>query len=113
MAGSVNKVILIGNLGRDAITGDAGDDTRRGAALADGEGGKDPCDAGDDKMERTIFVGGVPLAEDGRLINPKTIKTFFRDCGEIESVRLRSLPVENPALPKKASELSTFSRVQA
>ena len=51
----------------------------------------------------TIFVGGVPLAEDGRLINPKTIKIFFRDCGEIESVRLRSLPVENPVLPKKAA----------
>ncbi len=89
--------------GREDVKRDAGDDTRRGAAPADGEGGKDPCDACDDKMERTIFVGGVPLAEDGRLINPKTIKTFFRDCGEIESVRLRSLPVENPALPKKAS----------
>jgi nucleolar protein 12 len=89
--------------GKEDVMRDAGDDTRRGAAPADGEGGKDPCDAGDDKMERTIFVGGVPLAEDGRLINPKTIKTFFRDCGEIESVRLRSLPVENPALPKKAS----------
>ena len=88
---------------REDVTRAAGDDTRRGAAPADGEGGKDPCDAGDDKMERTIFVGGVPLAEDGRLINPKTIKIFFRDCGEIESVRLRSLPVENPALPKKAS----------
>jgi len=57
----------------------------------------------DDKIERTVFVGGVPLAEEGRLINPKTIKAFFRDCGEVESVRLRSLPVENPMLPKKAA----------
>ena len=55
------------------------------------------------KLERTIFVGGVPLAEEGRLINPKTIKSLFRDCGEIESVRLRSLPVDNPVLPKKAA----------
>lgn len=58
---------------------------------------------GENKMERTVFVGGVPLAEDGRLINPKTIKSFFRDCGAVESVRLRSLPVENPVLPKKAA----------
>jgi RNA recognition motif-containing protein len=57
----------------------------------------------DDKNERTVFVGGVPMAEEGRLINPKTIKAFFRDCGEVESVRLRSLPVENPVLPKKAA----------
>jgi RNA recognition motif-containing protein len=57
----------------------------------------------EDKMERTVFVGGVPLADEGRLINPKTIKGFFRDCGEVESVRLRSLPVENPVLPKKAA----------
>ena len=57
----------------------------------------------EDKMARTVFVGGVPLAEEGRLINPKTIKGFFRDCGDIESVRLRSLPVENPVLPKKAA----------
>jgi nucleolar protein 12 len=67
-----------------------------------GEGG-DSSVQGDNKLERTIFVGGVPLAEEGRLINPKTIKAFFRDCGEIESVRLRSLPVDNPVLPKKAA----------
>jgi len=65
---------------------------------SDGEGAEKK-----EKNERTVFVGGVPLAEEGRLINPKTIKAFFRDCGEVESVRLRSLPVENPVLPKKAA----------
>ena len=74
-----------------------------GRAGISGEGQGSAVPEDEDKMARTVFVGGVPLAEEGRLINPKTIKGFFRDCGDIDSVRLRSLPVENPVLPKRAA----------
>mmetsp|Transcript_45811 Transcript_45811/g.108668 ORF Transcript_45811/g.108668 Transcript_45811/m.108668 type:complete len:422 (-) Transcript_45811:94-1359(-) len=51
-----------------------------------------------DKDERTIFVGGVPVSA-----TRKDLKKFFKIVGPIESVRMRSMPVENPVLPKKAS----------
>eukprot|EP01039_Chlorochromonas_danica_P008461 gene8461-9327_t len=39
--------------------------------------------------ERTVFVGNVPVEE-----SAKSVKKAFSGCGRIESVRLRSLPVE-------------------
>eukprot|EP00281_Chroomonas_sp_CCMP1168_P021456 CAMPEP_0206230526 /NCGR_PEP_ID=MMETSP0047_2-20121206/10312_1 /ASSEMBLY_ACC=CAM_ASM_000192 /TAXON_ID=195065 /ORGANISM="Chroomonas mesostigmatica_cf, Strain CCMP1168" /LENGTH=283 /DNA_ID=CAMNT_0053653967 /DNA_START=51 /DNA_END=902 /DNA_ORIENTATION=+ len=33
----------------------------------------------------------------------KQVKALFKDCGDIESVRMRSIPIDSPGLPKKAS----------
>merc|ERR1712183_44826 len=43
-----------------------------------------------DREERTVFVGNVPLDT-----KRKTIKKFFEDCGNVETVWLRSVPIEN------------------
>ncbi|EKX50082.1 hypothetical protein GUITHDRAFT_104476 [Guillardia theta CCMP2712] len=52
----------------------------------------------EEALERTLFVGGVPLAS-----TRKSIKKFFQEFGFIESVRMRSIPISNPKLPKKTS----------
>jgi len=43
-----------------------------------------------DREERTVFVGNVTLDT-----KRKTLKKFFEDCGQVESVWLRSVPIEN------------------
>jgi len=43
-----------------------------------------------DREDRTVFVGNVPLDT-----KRKTLKKFFEDCGEVETVWLRSVPIEN------------------
>jgi RNA recognition motif-containing protein len=43
-----------------------------------------------DREARTVFVGNVALG-----CKRKSLKTFFADCGVIESVWLRSVPIEN------------------
>jgi nucleolar protein 12 len=45
--------------------------------------------------ERTIFVGNLPLATTTR----KSMATLFKDCGPIESTRIRSVPVTGTKLP--------------
>lgn len=39
--------------------------------------------------ENTVFVGNLPISMD-----EKAVSRFFRECGDIASVRLRSIPVE-------------------
>ncbi|EME31969.1 nucleolar RNA-binding protein [Galdieria sulphuraria] len=63
--------------------------------------GNNPKSQSDDRLARTIFVGNVPL----QTRREKLIK-FFKNCGPIESVRFRSIPVKNVKLPKRAAVLS-------
>lgn len=42
------------------------------------------------EADRTVFVGNIAIAE-----TQKSIKRIFSDCGEVESVRLRSVPIGN------------------
>jgi hypothetical protein len=86
-----------------AEAGDGGDKpskkAKKGEDSGADEGEEQP--SGLDKREkedRTVFVGGVPLS-----VTVKQLKRFFSDAGEVESARLRSMPIENPALPKRAS----------
>ena len=51
-----------------------------------------------DKDSRTVFVGNVPVS-----IKLKHIKRHFAPCGEVESVRMRSLPVASPKLSRKGA----------
>lgn len=39
--------------------------------------------------ENTVFVGNLPISMD-----EKAVSRYFRECGDIASVRLRSIPVE-------------------
>jgi len=47
---------------------------------------------------RTVFVGNVALG-----VKKKTLMKHFKCCGKIETIRLRSVPVADLKLPKKAS----------
>lgn len=42
-----------------------------------------------DREKRTIFIGNIPLDS-----KRKTLKTFFGDCGAIEQVWVRSVPID-------------------
>ena len=59
---------------------------------------RDSNPADDGRAERTIFVGSVRLHSTAR----RDLRRLFSACGAVESVRLRSIPTENPKLPKKA-----------
>ncbi|XP_015359825.1 RNA-binding protein 34 isoform X2 [Marmota marmota marmota] len=52
------------------------------------------------KNERTIFVGNLPLT-----CNKKKLKSFFREYGQIESVRFRSLIPAEGTLSKKLAAI--------
>lgn len=62
----------------------AGADTGKGAA-------KDGKDADDARLPRTVFVGNLPAT-----VQRKALARLFADCGAVESVRLRSLPLKVP-----------------
>jgi hypothetical protein len=66
-----------------------------------GSGGGLPAgakDGDDDRLERTVFVGSVKLHAAAR----RDLRRLFSACGTVESVRLRSIPTDNSAIPKKA-----------
>lgn len=46
---------------------------------------------------RTIYVGNLPLST-----TQQQLKSLFRECGAIESARLRCAIAADPKLPKKA-----------
>ncbi|MCD9561257.1 hypothetical protein HAX54_020261 [Datura stramonium] len=50
------------------------------------------------KLLRTIFVGNLPLK-----IKKKALMKEFGSFGEVESVRIRSIPVTDSATPRKAA----------
>ena len=47
----------------------------------------------DEKDEKTIFVGNIPLSAD-----MKRLKKYFKEFGEIETIRLRSVPIAGVAV---------------
>ena len=53
----------------------------------------------DEKARRTVFVGNVSLEA-----APKAIKKHFSGCGEVESVRLRYLPVAGCAVDEAGNQ---------
>ncbi|XP_023923333.2 uncharacterized protein LOC112034748 [Quercus suber] len=53
------------------------------------------------KLLRTVFVGNLPLK-----IKKKALIKEFKQFGEIESVRIRSVPVLDTKLPRKGAILS-------
>ncbi|XP_050438556.1 RNA-binding protein 34 [Adelges cooleyi] len=53
-----------------------------------------------EKESRTIFIGNVPVD-----VKVPTIKALFKDYGEIETTRLRSVAVKNLNKPKRVSVL--------
>jgi nucleolar protein 12 len=62
------------------------------AGAATGKGAaKDGKDADDARLPRTVFVGNLPAT-----VQRKALARLFADCGAVESVRLRSLPLKAP-----------------
>lgn len=53
----------------------------------------------DEKDQRTCFVGNISTTE-----NRKTITKCFRDYGDIESIRLRSVPIEGTAVDEDGNQ---------
>mmetsp|Transcript_24554 Transcript_24554/g.57682 ORF Transcript_24554/g.57682 Transcript_24554/m.57682 type:complete len:405 (+) Transcript_24554:109-1323(+) len=83
--------------------GDDDDDDCR--ATIESGGGKNPTtknNVGENQSEnsqkcedRTIFVGNLPLS-----ITRKSLAALFKECGSIDSCRIRSIPVTGIKLPK-------------
>ncbi|KAK7307317.1 hypothetical protein VNO77_40260 [Canavalia gladiata] len=55
----------------------------------------------EDKLLRTIFVGNLPLKA-----KKKTLVKEFKKFGEVESVRIRSVPIQDTKKPRKGAILS-------
>ncbi|PNX94369.1 nucleolar protein 12-like [Trifolium pratense] len=55
----------------------------------------------EDKLLRTIFVGNLPLK-----VKKKTLLKEFKQFGEVESVRIRSVPLKDTKKPRKGAILS-------
>lgn len=68
---------------------------KRGADEEDMVVKKEAFDDGD-KLHRTIFVGNLPLS-----LKRKQLIKEFSQFGEVESVRLRSVPILDSKLPRK------------
>jgi len=54
---------------------------------------------GNEKDQRTCFVGNISTAT-----SKKTITKLFKECGEIESLRFRSVPVEGTAVDEDGNQ---------
>ncbi|XP_019422478.1 PREDICTED: RNA-binding protein 34-like isoform X2 [Lupinus angustifolius] len=55
----------------------------------------------EDKLLRTVFVGNLPLK-----VKKKTLLKEFKKFGEVESVRIRSVPIQDTKKPKKGAILA-------
>ncbi|CAJ1931122.1 unnamed protein product [Sphenostylis stenocarpa] len=55
----------------------------------------------EDKLLRTVFVGNLPLK-----VKKKTLLKEFKKFGEVESVRIRSVPVQDTKKPRKGAILA-------
>nr|KYP38835.1 RNA-binding protein 34 [Cajanus cajan] len=55
----------------------------------------------EDKLLRTIFVGNLPLK-----VKKKTLLKEFKKFGEVESVRIRSVPIQDTKKPRKGAILA-------
>lgn len=54
---------------------------------------------GNEKDRKTCFVGNISTAT-----NKKTITKLFKECGEIESLRFRSVPIEGTAVDEDGNQ---------
>lgn len=71
---------------------------------------KDNSNDGDDEdaEARTIFVGNLPLQGTTR----KSLAALFKDCGAVESTRIRSVPVKGIKLPpQRAGDQNLVKKV--
>lgn len=50
------------------------------------------------KLQRTVFVGNLPLK-----VKKKSLLKEFRNFGEIESIRIRSVPIIDSKIPRKGA----------
>ncbi|RDX67719.1 RNA-binding protein 34, partial [Mucuna pruriens] len=55
----------------------------------------------EDKLLRTVFVGNLPLK-----VKKKTLLKEFKKFGEVESVRIRSIPIQDTKKPRKGAILA-------
>ncbi|XP_027360267.1 RNA-binding protein 34 isoform X2 [Abrus precatorius] len=55
----------------------------------------------EDKLLRTIFVGNLPLK-----VKKKTLLKEFKKFGEVDSVRIRSVPIQDTKKPRKGAILA-------
>ncbi|KAG5059130.1 hypothetical protein JHK87_000159 [Glycine soja] len=55
----------------------------------------------EDKLLRTVFVGNLPLK-----VKKKTLLKEFKKFGEVESVRIRSVPIQDTKKPRKGAILA-------
>ncbi|KAK7252492.1 hypothetical protein RIF29_36468 [Crotalaria pallida] len=55
----------------------------------------------EDKLLRTVFVGNLPLK-----VKKKTLLKEFKQFGEVESVRIRSVPIQDTKKPRKGAILA-------
>ncbi|CAL0314159.1 unnamed protein product [Lupinus luteus] len=55
----------------------------------------------EDKLLRTVFVGNLPLK-----VKKKTLLMEFKKFGEVESVRIRSVPIQDTKKPRKGAILA-------
>ncbi|KAF1875361.1 hypothetical protein Lal_00007977 [Lupinus albus] len=55
----------------------------------------------EDKLLRTVFVGNLPLK-----VKKKTLLNEFKKFGEVESVRIRSVPIQDTKKPRKGAILA-------
>lgn len=55
----------------------------------------------EDKLLRTIFVGNLPLK-----VKKKTLLKKFKNFGEDESVRIRSVPLQDTKKPRRGAILA-------
>ncbi|KAE9613288.1 hypothetical protein Lal_00027715 [Lupinus albus] len=55
----------------------------------------------EDKLLRTVFLGNLPLK-----VKKKTLLNEFKKFGEIESVRIRSVPIQDTKKPRKGAILA-------
>lgn len=66
---------------------------------ADADDAAAPSASDSDKSERTVFVGNVSLDA-----TQKDLKAFFAQCGKVESVRLRSMPIAGCAVDQHGNQ---------
>lgn len=51
-----------------------------------------------ERNSRTVFVGNIPLT-----LKSDKLKKFFSNFGIVESIRMRSVPIRDPRVPKKVA----------
>jgi nucleolar protein 12 len=66
-------------------------------SIVEQDDANDDHQSGDDEL--TVFVGNLSIEE-----SVKSIKNIFADCGEIASVRIRSVPIKGTAIDENGNQ---------